>query len=199
MSINEAAALLGKSPRTVRWMAQQGRLAARRVGGRWVIDGDQVEAASPGLADSRRLRAAEVGERLSKALAEAMPPGAGQRKRGFYSVRDMATWQLATEVVTELEAFRVEHPEAAGALEAAGTSMGRFMRHLADGCHQFHPQTKLDRFIRARTEACHALAEVLRAGTLHPALATEALAERIEHELLGRLRGVLRRVERRQR
>jgi len=37
LSIKEAATLIGKSERTVRHMAQTGRLPARRIGSRWVI------------------------------------------------------------------------------------------------------------------------------------------------------------------
>jgi len=38
LSIKEAASLIGKSERTVRHMAQTGRLPARRIGSRWVIN-----------------------------------------------------------------------------------------------------------------------------------------------------------------
>ncbi len=38
LSIKEAAVYLGKSPRTVRHMARTGKLAARQVDRRWLVD-----------------------------------------------------------------------------------------------------------------------------------------------------------------
>ena len=44
ISIKDAAELLGKSERTVRHMAQTGRLPARRIGARWLINRDDLLA-----------------------------------------------------------------------------------------------------------------------------------------------------------
>ena len=44
ISIKDAAELLGKSERTVRHMAQSGRLPARRVGSRWLIDREELQS-----------------------------------------------------------------------------------------------------------------------------------------------------------
>jgi excisionase family DNA binding protein len=43
LSIREAAELLGRSERTLRHLAQGGRLPARRIGARWVIRRDDLE------------------------------------------------------------------------------------------------------------------------------------------------------------
>ncbi|MCA9659602.1 MAG: helix-turn-helix domain-containing protein [Myxococcales bacterium] len=43
LSIKEAADIIGKSERTVRHMAQTGRLRARRIGSRWVINRADLE------------------------------------------------------------------------------------------------------------------------------------------------------------
>lgn len=45
LSVAKAARLLGKSQDTIyRWL-EEGKLSGRKVGGRWIIYGDSVEAA----------------------------------------------------------------------------------------------------------------------------------------------------------
>lgn len=48
LSIKEAATLIGKSERTVRHMAQTGRLPARRIGSRWVISRADLDGLGKG-------------------------------------------------------------------------------------------------------------------------------------------------------
>jgi excisionase family DNA binding protein len=56
ISIKDAAELLGKSERTVRHMAQTGRLPARRIGARWLINQEDLLAAQgqPASTDADR-------------------------------------------------------------------------------------------------------------------------------------------------
>ncbi len=42
LSIDEAAAVLGRTPATLRWAAQTGRLPAKRLGRDWVTTYDGV-------------------------------------------------------------------------------------------------------------------------------------------------------------
>lgn len=75
LSIQEAAALSGKSARTIREQARTGRLDARRVGGRWLIpraalDGDPAT-------DTRDARRAEV-ERLRQHVDAALDEVTGE-------------------------------------------------------------------------------------------------------------------------
>ena len=62
VSVEEAAALLGVSPRRVRALASSGEIAARRVGRMWVVDIDpRVPPRSPGRRFSARSAWAALG------------------------------------------------------------------------------------------------------------------------------------------
>ncbi len=54
LSIPEAAAKLGKSPRQVRAMILNGQLPARKVGSRWLIDANDLAPSDQQLAATER-------------------------------------------------------------------------------------------------------------------------------------------------
>ena len=43
LSLEEAARMLGRSPNTMRWAAQTGRLGAKKIGRDWVTTRDEVQ------------------------------------------------------------------------------------------------------------------------------------------------------------
>ncbi|MCC6556542.1 MAG: helix-turn-helix domain-containing protein [Polyangiaceae bacterium] len=239
LSIREAAALLGKSERTVRYFAQQGRIPARRVRGQWIIDGDALEAAR----EPRREQIALIRERLNRSLDRATPPPAAappplpapppalsgsasatvaapvtvaapatatmtapvaapaappslDPRRSFYSARDLEAHRAAAEVLVALESAAGAHPHARAPLAEPATALRHFLRALTDGCHQFHPPTKVERFVRARSLLSGAVADIVSFNLLHPQPDLATLADRLERDALGALRGLLRRAER---
>lgn len=71
LSLADAAALLGKSRRQVRYMIQQGRLPARKVAGRWVIEREELPL-SRGQERAVARKAAALAQAVDAALAPAM-------------------------------------------------------------------------------------------------------------------------------
>lgn len=43
LSVREAAAILGVSPKTVRWRLEKGKLAGRKVGRDWIVPRAEVK------------------------------------------------------------------------------------------------------------------------------------------------------------
>ena len=91
ISIKDAAELLGKSERTVRHMAQTGRLPARRIGSRWLIDRDDLlarkaagigndNADSPDSADSHADDSDDSAEHDPAELDDDTDPSAAPRR-----------------------------------------------------------------------------------------------------------------------
>ena len=192
LSVKEAAALLGKSPRTVRLMIQQGRIVARRDGQQWRIDRDRLVGVDAERAEARSSELSQIRDHLDGAI-EAVQPPAERPRRSFYSVRDVTAFSAAASVLAELDDF------PADAIEPARTHLQAFLRCIADAVHQFHPEQKIPRFVEARRLACEALADLVVARGRSDAAALEPLADRVERDVLGPLRGLIRSAERRAR
>lgn len=224
ISIKDAAELLGKSERTVRHMAQTGRLPARRIGARWLINRDdllarkaagttddaeadaeaeaefetaEVETDDDSTADEQHVprnpsrQGVTVNWQSSApnlGYERALPPGI------ITSVRELPSFHVATELLTELGELRRELKDTAALREAEG-HLREFVALLADGCHaDLH--TRRDRFREAQSRACSALTDVIHfnVGRAEPDLAP--LAERLERDLIGSLRLLLGETQR---
>ncbi len=98
LSIKEAAALIGKSERTVRHMAQTGRLPARRIGSRWVIHRGDLDG---------------LGKRSKPRKASAAEKSAAETPRGepLPSVESAARAEAPTRETLPPTPPRVELPE----------------------------------------------------------------------------------------
>ena len=195
LTVKDAAALLGKSPRTIRHLAQSGKLPAKRKGGRWVIDRDALDSRVEIQAEARGEQLELVRGRLNSALDAAKPPSPDGTKRDFYSVRDMKTYAVAIAQLTEIVHVRETHAEIAPALECAETALRDCLRMISEGCHPFQPQTKIDRYVRARGHACVAIADLLAFNAVRQQPELTPLVDRIERDLLRSLRGLIRRAE----
>lgn len=219
LSIQEAAALSGKSARTIREQARTGRLDARRVGGRWLIpraalDGDPATDTR----DARRAEVERLRQHVDAALDEVTPGGdrpdesarrepirrspraarsravtPDDEERGFYSVRDVTSFEVMSTVRDALE----RREETAPTLIAALTALRSAMHCLTEGFHQYQPELKVARFIDARGSCCQAIAELTHFGQRHDDPSALEHAARLERDALGALRGLLRRAERR--
>ncbi len=104
ITIDEAAARLGKSARQVRYLIQNGGLRANKVNGRWLIEADDLPLSEP--------QRAALG-RQERALRGAVERGLGldEEKRRRYSVRDLKAFELALPLHRRSEALLgADHP-----------------------------------------------------------------------------------------
>lgn len=204
ISIKDAADLLGKSERTVRHMAQTGRLPARRVGSRWLIDRDDLLSgkysgqdddveAEAGAAEPLTDDAAEgtctgdeevtfSGVRARLRFDRALPPGAP-------SVRALDSFHIATDLLADLGELRRDLRDAPLLREAEQHLRG-FIQALADGCHA-DLADQPERFRAARTQVCAALTDLIHFNVTHERPDLTPLVDRIEHELLSSLQQLI--------
>ena len=218
ISIKDAAELLGKSERTVRHMAQTGRLPARRIGSRWLINRDDLlarKAAGVGNDDDADADAAAEGELESAELESddgsedevdaprrpsrqgftvqfapdrVLPPGA------ITSVRELDSFHIATDILGELGDVRRQVKDAP-LLRDAETHLREFLQLLADGCHaDLH--TRRDRFREAQSRACAALTDLIHFNVQRAEPDLGPLGERVERELIGSLQVLLGETQR---
>lgn len=190
LGVKEAAALLGKPPRTIRHLAQHGKLPAERVGQHWVFDRAELIAHDPDAAAARAQDVARVRHHVDSALDAVTPPGP-EPQRGFYSIRDVTAFRIASSVLAAVE--------AAGqpALQSAASALRTCLHHLTDGFHQFQPPLKIQRLLDARAACCAGIAELLHAARHLPMAEATAWADELERDALGSLRGLIRRAEKR--
>lgn len=90
LSITEAAHLMGKSPRQLRYMILQGALQAHKDGRRWVLDSESL----PLTAGQRRATERRAGQ-LREAVEEALGPHLKAAQAEHYSVTELAAFKLA--------------------------------------------------------------------------------------------------------
>ncbi|MBL9103325.1 MAG: helix-turn-helix domain-containing protein [Myxococcales bacterium] len=212
ISIKDAAELLGKSERTVRHMAQTGRLPARRIGARWLInredllqrkasgatDGDEAELddvvdAETDLGDDEPRSGAHadvtVSWHPSPRPEHVLPPGE------ITSVRELDSFHIATAVLARLGEVRRDAANAP-LLRDAETHLREFLHLLADGCHaDLH--TRRDRFREAQSRVCAALTDLIHFNVVRAEPDLGPLTQRLEQDLIGELRHLLGETQRR--
>lgn len=181
LSLQQAAARLGKSVRQVRYLIQTGTLSAQKSGGRWLIDAASLPLSEPQKAAvARRERALRSDVEAGLGLDEAAPER--------YSVRDLKAFQIGLPLYRKsADQFGAEHP-ASAALRAT-------LVLLAQGCHRFGHGDKAESYRAARDAASLAVCELILAGQDE----TVPLVRAIEQELMAVFSGLLRRLERRAR
>lgn len=177
LSLQEAATLLEKTRRQVIYLIEQGRLPAQKVGGRWVIERDDLK-----VDETARQRASEREAHFKAAIEDALAP-AGKNRR--YTLGDLRAVQLATPIYHQLV-------ERGSDWEHAKEQMRQCLDHLAIGCHRFDQRDKTLSYRAARDAASLAAMELwLRSGD-----GKEPLLDAIEQELMAALAGLVRRSER---
>jgi len=139
LTLDQAAALLGKTARQVRYMIQQGRLPARKSGKRWLIaDADLPRSAGQVAAASRREGA------LDAAVDDALAATPHLRRR--FSICDLRAFKIGRPLyASACERLGAEHP-ASRALRLALEQLGR-------GCHRFIHADKAAAYRDAREAA----------------------------------------------
>ncbi len=183
LSLEQAAARLGKSERQVRYLIMNNRLPAEKVAGRWLIDSDALPLSAG------QQHAVERKERQLRAAVEeglALPEASERAPR--YSVRDLKAFQLALpahgKAVTLLGA---DHPATA--------ALRRVLGALTRGCHRFDYGEKAEAYRLARDAASEAIVELVLCGRAE----ADALVCTLEQEVMAALAGLLRRLDQRRR
>lgn len=181
LTLDQAAALLGKTARQIHYMIHQGKLAARKDGKRWLIaDADLPRSPGQAAAAARRELA------LDAAVDEALATTPHLRRR--FSICDLRAFKVGQPLyAAACQRLGAEHP-ASRALRLA-------LEHLGRGCHRFAHADKAAAYRDAREAASLAAVE-LALATSEP---TRRLLADVEQELMPALIGLIRRSERRER
>ncbi len=182
LSLNDAAVVLGKSQRQIRYLIKTGRLNAVKESGRWRIDSESLP-----LSDSQRAAFGARLETAREAMTTALEPTAkaldakGSKRR--YSVTNLTTFQAGEQLYRALRAqLGPDDPSCRLVYEA--------MTLVTRGCHCFHAQDKIERFASARDSLASAVAELLLHSEEDQG-ARRKLAERLEQELVPKLAGLI--------
>lgn len=178
LTLQQTAAALGKTLRQVRYLIQEGRLPATKVGGRWAVESADLGTALPGMSERADRRRAQ----LRAAIDDALTPGEPAR---VYSVRDLKAFRIAEPLYRRLrDHLGADHPAA---LHLRGA-----LAHLGQGCHRFGREEKSAAYRAARDAASLAAVELSIDGD--PVRDAALLV--LEGELMPALGGLLRRMER---
>src|SRR5580700_2189180 len=153
LTLAEAAQLLGKSPRQIRYLQKSGELKGIKVEGRWMFDAAALPVA-PGRQEAKQRKAAELGRAVEEALGPHLkPPG-----RKGYSVADLGAFR--TGVAQGQAATTRLGPD-----HAAAAALRASIVALAQGCHRFHQRDKTMAFQLAREHAAEAVAHLYLDGS----------------------------------
>ena len=176
LSIKEAAELLGKTRRQVAYMIDQGELPAKKSGGRWVIERDDLN-----VDESRQQHVRQKRAKFKAVIEETVIPG-----KQPYTVRDLKAVQLAMPIYRQLI-------ERGADGEKAALHMRECLDQLGIGCYRYDRQEKTLAYRAARDAASRAVIELLLS---QGADTSEPLLDTIERELMPAMAGLLRRSER---
>lgn len=181
LSLAEAARLLGKSDRQVRYLVKQEQLPARKVAGQWRIRREDLPL-SPGQERAEAVKR----ERAARIALEVLQPDGEEVSKRRFSVRELRTVRHGAPLYRSLrESLGPEHP--------AVTALGEALMLVACGCHTFHAREKVAFYGRAREELSRATMALL----LEDGEACLAAVEQLEEQLLPTLGGLIRNAERR--
>ncbi len=177
LSLSQAAERLGKTRRQIRYMIQQGRLDARKEGGRWVVDSERLP-----LSDEQQQSRARQADRLRDAVEEALEP----RRTGRYSLRDLKAITVGLPLYRRCRQLLGEDAAATRELRVG-------LEQLAIGYHRYGWSEKRDAYRTAKDAASRAAMAIL----LSEEQAAAELVDEIEQELMPAISGILRRAEKR--
>ncbi len=194
LTLKEAATVLGKSPRQIRYLIKAGRLPGKKQGSQWRIASDDLpltDAQRASLAD--RLEAARAAfEKGVAPVARATAGDQGSRGKGkgkkSYSVNDLLVFQAGEAIYRELARDLGEDTPAARNLFNA-------LAMVARGCHSYNSSDKASRFIEAREMAATTVVDLLLREA--PDSPSRALAGRIEDEVIPKIAGLISSNEKR--
>ncbi len=179
LTLDQAAAKLGKTRRQVQYMIRGERLRAEKVGNRWLID----EADLPYSGSQQKVQARKQ-RKFRAAIEDALDVDPKGNQTTRYSVLDMKAFQISQEI------FKQVH-ESLGKDEQAAASMWQCLLELSLGCHRFDQHEKIIAYGNARDHASEALCHLIFRD--HDRSST--YAHRIEQDLMPAIAGLLRRLD----
>jgi excisionase family DNA binding protein len=180
LSLPQAAEILGKSRRQVKYLIEQGLLPATKVGGRWVLERDDLQ-----MDEIAQQRASLKQAQLQASIEEALKPSG---KKRFYTLRDIKAVQLATPLYRELLT-------RGDGWQKAAQHMRECLDQLAVGCHRYDRREKAAAYSAARDAASLAAIEIVLAHENNDDRTEQTLLDTIEQELMPAFAGLLRRNE----
>jgi excisionase family DNA binding protein len=180
LTIDQAAARLGKTARQVRYLIQSQRLPARKVGGRWVVESGDLP-----LSAGQRQAVARKERQLRAAVEEGLGLLDGNERAPRYSIRDLKAFQVALPIYRQAnDHLGAEHPVT--------EALHQVLEYLSLGCHRFEHRQKAEAYRQARDAASLAVCELILCG----AAEADAMIQALEQDLMATFAGLLRRVER---
>lgn len=191
LSISEAATVLGKSERQIRYLIKKNELRARKVGGRWKIESEDLP-----LNERQRQALARRVDAARSAFERGVSPAdrateSGDRKRR-YSVNDLDAFTIGVELYRET-------CKSCGSNGSAEKHLLTCLEELTAGCHSYHPRDKAAHFSTSRREATAALVHLLIAGDNGKQEPAGPLADRLEQKLIPKVSSLIASQERRRR
>lgn len=183
LTIREAAALLGRSPRAVRAQVARGELPGTRRGRAWILDSQKL----PLTAEQHREfqpRAARVREMVDSALPSR---AASTRDRKRHSAADLRPFQMGLAVLAEIRA------STDPVIRAVEPGLEIALLRLGEGAHAWPAHAKGRAFTAARRAFSRCAARLLLCPDHEVA---RRLADKLENDVLPTLSGLLRWTER---
>jgi hypothetical protein len=187
LSLSEAATVLGKSERQIRYLIKRGEVRASKQDGKWSIQAEDLP-----LNDAQRAALGERVEAAREAFDKGLAPAekaAAPQSRGAYSVTQLAAFEAGREIYRELVA-------GLGHEHVAAQELFRALAALARGCHAFQSSAKAARYVEAREAAATAAAHLWVLPEAH-ALGSAEFGRRIEQELIPKIARLVATHERR--
>lgn len=185
LSVRDAAAILGKSPRALRSQLVRGELRGVKRGTHWAIDSSVLP-----MTDAQRAQLDARLREIHSAVDAAVPDSV--RRRQSRSVADLDTFRLALGVERAVRAAGDTDGGSLAALadlDAALQALGRG-KHAWDGAH------KIEAFREARDRLASCVVHFLLGVGSAPDDPRLGWILKLEGEVLPSLAGLLRWAER---
>lgn len=189
ITISEAATLLGKSKRQIRYMIQQGKLKAEKAGKEWLINREHLPLSEAQLKSLER-KAQQVRSVIDDAIGK---PADGivrdaREARKKYALATQSCFKLTKQAYgLAKQLFGGEHQNT--------QKLHTVIELVTKGWFSFIPAARL-RFLRyARELICEVLTDTLLIE--NPSNEHTAFAELLEFDIIVSLSGLIRSSEKR--
>ena len=177
LSLKEAARMLDKSQRQLRYMIHNGELPAKKVRERWRIKREDLPL-TDGQARAHERKLSQVSRMVDSVLQSP------SKKKKHYSVLDLKVFQVGKNLFRHvIEGLTEDH--------AAGQALRESLVLIGNGCHAYDVRQKQSAYLRAREMASRAVVLLF----LDENKSTTAMAQTLETEYLAALAGLIRRTE----
>ncbi len=192
LSVQEAATLLERSPRTVRHQLASGELPGHKRGGQW-----RIERRDLPLTEAQRAalqgRADRIRQTVEDALPSRMARSRGQRTR---SIADLDAFRRGAAVLVDIRGASGHDSGDEPARERAAALLEQALLDLAEGVQLYDRQLKLAALNRSRAALARSAACLLLEAPIPPADPVFGWVSSIESEVIPAVAGFARWAER---